>query len=226
LTNLLDTVEVEHNPSKKPIDTAVIWLHGLGADGYDFEPIVPQLQLPETFAVRFVFPHAPVRPVTINMGCEMRSWYDILSMQEVREINQAQLEQSCAQLRALIAQQQSLGIGSQRTVIAGFSQGGAVVLSTALAFEQPLAGVIALSTYLPLVEQAGNSRHAANSATPIFVGHGVQDPVVPCSLGHSIYEQLSAWRYSVEWHQYDMPHAVCLEEIADLSAWLQRTLAV
>lgn len=221
---LLERLVVEHNPSAIPIDAAVIWLHGLGADGYDFEPVVPQLDLPESFAVRFIFPHAPVRAVTINMGYEMRSWYDILSMEEVRKINEAQLEESCSQLRELIAEQRSQGIKTERIVIAGFSQGGAVALSTVPAYEQPLAGIVALSTYLPLADQLADRRTPANANVPIFMGHGTQDPVVLHSLGEATRNQLQTWGYPVEWHEYEMPHAVCMEEITDISNWLQRVL--
>lgn len=216
----LDLVECTHNPADKTPDATVIWLHGLGADGYDFEPIVPELQLPHDFAVRFVFPHAPIRPVTVNMGYEMRSWYDILSMNEVREIDAQQLDQSCRQLEQLIQREIKGGIASERIIVAGFSQGGAVALSTAPCFNLPLAGIIALSTYLPLPKRIAEGRHPANAACPIFWGHGRQDPVVAYALGESARQHLEGWGYSVAWHEYDMPHAVCLEEIREIGRWI------
>lgn len=220
----LETIEVEHNPSAKKPDAAIIWLHGLGADGHDFESIVPQLRLPPSLAVRFIFPHAPIRPVTINMGYEMRSWYDILSMAEVREINPQQLQESCDQLEVLIEQEMSRGIPSERIIIAGFSQGGAVALTTVLSYEKPLAGIMALSTYLPLADKVAQDKSSANAKIPVFMGHGTQDPVVAHALGESTREQLKGWGYPVEWHEYAMPHAVCLEEIEDISAWLAKVL--
>lgn len=220
----LETIEVEYNPEGQPIDAAVIWLHGLGADGHDFEGIVPQLGLPPSLAIRFIFPHAPIRPVTINMGYEMRSWYDILSMAEVREIDEQQLKESCVQLEAMIEQEIERGISSERIIVAGFSQGGAVALTTAPCFDKPLAGIMALSTYLPLAEKVAQEKAEPNAGLPIFMGHGVQDPVVSHFLGTSARQQLEDWGYRVEWHEYMMQHAVCLEEIEDISRWIQQVL--
>jgi len=220
LSLALETIKVEHNPFGGTPDAAVIWLHGLGADGHDFEGIVPQLRLPDSMAIRFVFPHAPIRPVTINMGYEMRSWYDILSMAEVREINPQQLQESCNQLEQLIEKEIERGISSERIVIAGFSQGGAVALTAVPCYAKPLAGIMALSTYLPLADYVAKHRAQVNAEIPIFMGHGVQDPVVAHALGIATRDQLKAWSYEVQWHEYAMPHAVCLEEIADISAWL------
>ncbi len=221
---LLETIELEYNPSQKEIDATVIWLHGLGADGHDFEAIVPELNLPREMAVRFVFPHAPIRAVTINMGYEMRSWYDILSMSEVREINEEQLQQSCDQLLALIDREVSRGINTNRIILAGFSQGGAVAMSTATRFDKPLAGIMALSTYIPVVRWLDEVDFESRHLVPVFMGHGTQDPVVSVSLGLKAQQQLEQRGYSVEWHDYEMPHSVCMDEIRDIADWMARLL--
>ena len=202
----------------------VIWLHGLGADGHDFEPIVPELNLPAGHGIRFVFPHAPYMPVTINQGYVMRAWYDILSMDIAETQDEAGIRRSSEQLRALIEQQIQAGIDPKRIVLAGFSQGGAIALHTALRFEQPLAGLMALSTYLPLENQLAAERNDANKAIPIFMAHGTRDPIVPHALGVQTRRVLKDLDYAVEWHEYAMEHSVCLEEIGDIGRWLQARL--
>ncbi len=224
MTDLLPHLEVIHSPSGKTPDAAVIWLHGLGADGHDFEPIVPELRLPEDMAVRFIFPHAPVRPVTINMGMEMRSWYDIQSISEMRQIDEGQLRESCVRLGDLIANEIGRGIASQRIIIAGFSQGGAVTLNTALCYDQPLGGIVALSTYLPAPQWVEQHRTAQNQAVPVIMAHGTQDNVVPFALAARGRQQLDDMGYAVEWHEYPMPHAVCPEEIGAIAAFLLKHL--
>lgn len=205
-------------------DAAVIWLHGLGADGHDFEPIVPELKLPEHHAVRFIFPHAPYRSVTINQGYEMRAWYDILSMEIAQRQDEAGIRHSAAQVGALIDEELASGIDSRRIVLAGFSQGGAIALHTALRFARPLAGVMALSTYLPLDGSLEPERSEANRQLNIFQAHGDQDPVVPLSLGIQTRRILRDLDYPVQWHEYAMEHSVCLEEIVDIGHWLREAL--
>lgn len=221
----LETIEVVHNPSGSNPAASVIWLHGLGADGNDFKPIVPELGLSDHLSVRFIFPNAPIRPVTINMGYEMRSWYDIKSISEEREIDEQQLQASCDQLVELIEREISRGVPSDRIVVAGFSQGGAVALTTAPRYHQRLAGVMALSTYLPEPGWIENGRSETNASLPVFMGHGTQDPVVAYQLGISARRHLKEWGYPVDWHEYPMEHSVCLEEIEDISRWLIPLLA-
>ena len=218
----LETVEMEtaSNP-----DAAVIWLHGLGADGHDFEPIVPQLMWPGAPAIRFVFPHAPVRPVTINNGMAMRAWYDIVSLTGDRNQDQNGIARSVNQAAALIDRERQRGIDSRRIVLAGFSQGGAIALQLALRYPQRLAGLVALSTYLLLEYRLDADRKEVNGDIPVFVGHGTADPMVPFMLGEQVAERLRALGHPVEWHGYPMMHAVCPQEIADLSAWMSKQLA-
>lgn len=204
---------------------STIWLHGLGADGYDFEPIVPELRLPDS--VRFIFPHAPVRPVTLNDGICMRAWYDIESLREAgRRDDIAGISASQHQIEQLIAAEVELGVGPERIVLAGFSQGGAIALHTGLRYPQRLAGIIALSTYLPLYDRLQDERHPANAHTPVFMAHGVYDPVVPIELGELSRDRLLAAGQPVEWRQYIAKHTVCIEKILDLAAWLRRLLAL
>ena len=226
MTDLLPHTESVYSPSGTPVNASVIWLHGLGADGHDFEPIVPELHLPAEMAIRFIFPHAPVRPVTINNGWEMRSWYDILSMNEMREIDESQLHESCEQLLALIENEINRGIPSNRIMIAGFSQGGAVALTTALKYEKPLAAIMALSTYLPAPEWLENNRSDENSKIPLLFAQGTQDPVVAYTLASDARRRLTTWGYEVNWFEYPMPHAVCPEEISDLSEWIVKILPI
>lgn len=204
---------------------SIIWLHGLGADGYDFEPIVPELRLPDS--VRFIFPHAPVRPVTLNDGICMRAWYDIESLREAgRRDDIAGISASQHQIEQLIAAEVELGVGPERIVLAGFSQGGAIALHTGLRYPQRLAGIIALSTYSPLYDRLQDERHPANAHTPVFMAHGVYDPVVPIELGELSRDRLLAAGQPVEWRQYIAKHTVCIEKILDLAAWLRRLLAL
>lgn len=217
---LLPTVELETGADPQ---WAVLWLHGLGADGHDFEPIVPELLRPHWPALRFVFPHAPMRPITINNGVPMRAWYDIAGFDFAHRADPAGLADSVAQAEALIAREGERGIAPDKVLLAGFSQGGAVALSLALGRELPLAGVIALSTYLP-----GGSGHVAapRAATqPVFMAHGSADPVIPVAESERSRQALVALGFDVEWHRYPMAHQVCAEEIADLGQWMERLLA-
>ena len=212
---------VEVKP-QNPADAAVIWLHGLGADGHDFEPIVSELRLPGSAAVRFVFPHAPSMPVTINNGMVMPAWYDILDMSIEKKVDEGQLLASSKKIRALIDREIERGIDSSRIVIAGFSQGGAVGYQTALTYPKPLAGLMAMSTYFATSESIVPSQE--NKALPIQIYHGTMDPVVPEPLGKIAYEELKEKGYSVNYQAYPMQHGVCAEEVVDISKWLQKIL--
>lgn len=198
----------------------VIWLHGLGADGHDFEAIVPELGLPAENGIRFVFPHAPLMPVTINQGYVMRAWYDILSMEIAATQDEAGIRRSSEQLIALIEEQRSQGIIAERIVLAGFSQGGVIALHTGLRYGEKLGGIMALSSYLPLEDKLEREAAAANRNTSIFLAHGSQDPIVPHRLGVQTRRVLKDLDYPVQWEEYAMEHSVCLEEIKDISAWL------
>jgi phospholipase/carboxylesterase len=204
---------------------AVIWLHGLGADGHDFVPIVPELKLPESPAIRFVFPHAPVRPVTLNMGMRMRAWYDIRTLTADGRADEEGIRASTALLVRYIQRERDAGIASQKIVVAGFSQGGAIALHAGLRHPEPLAGILALSTYLPLQAALAGELADANRATPILMCHGLYDPVLPAQLGAMAREWLRVQGYAVEWHEYAMQHQVCLPEIQDIAAWLRTRLA-
>ncbi len=197
---------------------SIIWLHGLGADGHDFEPIVPELQLPPSLRLRFVFPHAPVRPVTLNGGMAMRAWYDIFSLDRNGPADEAGIRASAALLEQWIVREQERGIPPGKIVVAGFSQGGAIALHAGLRAQQQLAGILALSTYLPLHEAFADE--AVASDLPIFMAHGTLDPVLPMALGRDSADFLLAGGYNVEWHDYPMAHSVCAEEIRDIRAWL------
>src|SRR5690625_2939354 len=204
---------------------SVTWLHGLGADGSDFEPIVPELQLPAT--VRFVFPHAPVRPVTINGGMPMRAWYDITALGGGSVVEDAEgIITSQQQVEELIAAEAAHGVSPERIVLAGFSQGGAIVLHTGLRQSTRLAGIMALSTYLPLNQRLEAERHAANADTPIFMAHGQYDQVVPMTIGQQSRDRLQSVGQPLEWHEYPIEHSVSLEEIRDIVAWLRQVLAL
>ena len=216
----LETIELETGPAPR---ATVIWLHGLGADGHDFEAIVPELGLPASLPVRFIFPHAPMRPVTINMGMRMRAWYDILEMGGGREDAEG-LRESQAALEALIAAERSRGIEAKRIVLAGFSQGGAIVLQTGLRHPERLGGILALSTYLPLAGMVEAERHAANRDLPVFMAHGSQDPMIAIGRAERSRQMLEGLGYPVEWHEYRMPHSVCPDEIADIAGWLEKIL--
>jgi phospholipase/carboxylesterase len=204
---------------------SVIWLHGLGADGHDFVPIVPELRLPDALRVRFVFPHATVRPVTLNNGFRMRAWYDIKSLNPGGRGDPEGLAESVARIADLIAGERAGGIDAGRIVIAGFSQGGAVALHAALICPERLAGVIALSAYLPLADELERRLAGANRDLPVLQCHGRQDPVVVLPMGEAAREWLTHHNYPVEWHEYPMQHAVCAAEIADIATWLQARLA-
>jgi phospholipase/carboxylesterase len=212
----MQAVEINTGPNPQ---AAVIWLHGLGADGHDFEPIVPELAL--TKPVRFVFPHAPVRPVTINQGMRMRAWYDILQFGGGPE-DEAGVRASQKLLENLIAEENKRGFS--KIVLAGFSQGGAIALQTALRHPERLAGVLALSTYLPLSATLEAERSPASEDLPIFMAHGRYDDIIPLARAEQSKQILERLGYKVEWHVYPMPHSVCPEEIADLSQFLRRLL--
>jgi phospholipase/carboxylesterase len=214
-------IEIETAPAP---DAAVIWLHGLGADGHDFEPLVPELRLPARLRLRFVFPHAPVRPVTINMGMPMRAWYDILQMGGGRE-DAAGIRASQGLLEALVARERGRGIAATRIILAGFSQGGAVVLHTGLRHAERLAGVLALSTYLPLAATVAAERSAANRDLPVFMAHGSQDPMIDIARARESRAFLEELGYAVRWREYAMPHSVCAEEVGDIAGWLLSRLA-
>jgi phospholipase/carboxylesterase len=215
---------IEANPGEPP-RAAVIWLHGLGADGYDFEPLVPQVQPQLTVPTRFIFPHAPQRPVTINNGYVMRAWYDIAAFDLSRAEDTDGIRASARQLDLLIQREIDNGIAARRIVLAGFSQGGAVALHTGLRYPQRLAGILALSTYLPLAATVGPERHPANGDVPIFMGHGSEDTVVPLPHALASKQILQELGYRVEWHCYAMPHSLCNEEVDDIIAWLIRATA-
>ncbi|HVS24299.1 MAG TPA: alpha/beta fold hydrolase [Gammaproteobacteria bacterium] len=214
--DLLETVETATGRGTPAL--AVIWLHGLGADGHDFEPIVPELRL--RIAARFVFPHAPVRPVTINGGMPMRAWYDIVGFDAAAE-DAAGIRASAAAVAWLVDRELGRGTDAERIVLAGFSQGGAIALQLALREPRRLAGVVALSTYLPLAATLAMEKSAANSATPIFMAHGSEDPVIPLARADASRRVLEREGYAVDWHVYPMEHAVCAPEILAIGAWLE-----
>ena len=219
---LLPTVEVETGPQPTH---AVIWLHGLGADGHDFEPLVEQLDPDRLPPTRFVFPHAPMRPVTINAGYVMRAWYDMLTTDFARRREDAQgVRESAAQLEALIARENGRGIAAAHIVLAGFSQGGAIALHTALRHPQRLAGVLALSSYLPLADTLAAEADPANRPTPIFMAHGYGDTVIPYDFAERSGSFLRAEGYALDWRPYETEHGLCLEELRDLEAWLADAL--
>jgi len=218
---LLECVEHETGPAPTH---SVIWLHGLGADGNDFAPIVPELRLPKSTPVRFVFPHATIQPVTINGGMAMRSWYDILTPQLVKREDDAGIRLSEQAILALIARENARGVPSANIVLAGFSQGCAMTLHTGIRAPFKLAGLMGLSGYLPLGDLARAEHHAANLNTPIFLAHGTYDPVVAPERADVSRSKLQELGYKVQWHTYPMPHSVCPEEIADISHFLQSVL--
>jgi phospholipase/carboxylesterase len=197
-------------------------MHGLGADGHDFEPLVPELVEDGMPVLRFVFPHAPVRPVTINNGYEMRAWYDIIGIDRRSAEDFDGIKASADAVAQLIKAEHQRGVPAERIAIAGFSQGGAMALHIGTRYPEKLAGVIALSSYLPQARELATARSPANQATPIFMAHGYQDPVVPYPLGDESRQLLQAAGYSVEWHAYPMPHSLCEPEVADIRAWLKR----
>jgi len=223
MTDLLERIVIEPT---RTADAAVIWLHGLGADGHDFEGIVPHLGLPAGHGVRFVFPHAPIRPVTINGGLEMRAWYDILEMNIGMRQDEAGIRSSADQLVALVDAERASGIPPHRIVLAGFSQGGAIALHTGLRHPERLAGIMALSTYLPLADSLEDEAAPANADVPIFMAHGTADPVVPIRLAEQGMKQMTRAGYVVDFRSYPMPHSVIPEEILDIAGWLREGLAL
>ena len=213
---------VEHETGE-PVVASVIWLHGLGADGHDFEPVVPELTRDEV-GLRFVFPHAPTRPVTLNQGQVMRAWFDVHGLRRGSEQDEVGIRESSALIEILIRREVTRGIPADRIVLAGFSQGGAIALHAGLRFPERLAGILALSTYLPLHDAVASEASAANRSTPIFQAHGKLDPMVGISLGEDSRDWLLQNGYPVEWKSYAMEHAVCPEEIADIRNWLAKVL--
>ncbi|MFM7485167.1 MAG: alpha/beta hydrolase [Burkholderiaceae bacterium] len=218
---LLETIEIESSTSPT---AAVIWMHGLGADGHDFAPIVRELDLSGCHGIRFVFPHAETMPVTINNGYVMRAWYDILGMDLVRREDANGLRASQQRINDLIANEIARGIPAERIVLAGFSQGCAMTLQTGLRYPHRLAGLMCLSGYLPLADTIAEERHHANQHTPIFMAHGRGDGVVLINRAEASRDMLQKLGYAIEWHEYMMQHSVCAEEVDDISRWLQHVL--
>ena len=217
----LETIQLDTGPDPR---VSIIWLHGLGADGNDFVPIVHELDLAGCPAIRFIFPHAPMMPVTINNGYVMRAWYDILGVDLVNREDEGGLRSSQAMVEQLIEQEKARGVPAHRIVLAGFSQGCAMTLQTGLRYPEKLAGLLGLSGYLPLHTVIADERHDANKDTPIFLAHGRSDPIVPIHRAEKSRDILKGLGYDIEWHEYLMPHSVCQEEVADISAWLKRVL--
>jgi len=206
-------------------DASVIWLHGLGADGHDFEPIVPELRLDPGISIRFVFPHAPLKPVTINQGFVMRAWYDIRSPDIAAQPDETGIRESAAALTAMVAAEIERGVAAERIVVAGFSQGGVIALQAGLRYPEKLAGILALSTYLALPSRLAGERSEANAKIPIFLAHGSDDPVIPVDLAYRSRGQLEQAGYDVEWHEYrGMPHSVSEQEIYHVAEWLEKVL--
>jgi phospholipase/carboxylesterase len=216
----LPAVEVQTRPNPSH---SIVWLHGLGADGHDFVPIVESLRLPP-IGVRFVFPHAPMRPVTINGGFVMRAWYDVIDTDFGARQDEHGIRASQEAVEALIAREVERGIPASRIVLAGFSQGGVMSLHVGLRHAKKLAGLMVLSGYLPLAHTVASERNAANEPTSIFMAHGSEDPIISISAAKSSRQQLVKLGYQVDWHDYRMPHAVCEEEIADIAGWLGKVL--
>jgi phospholipase/carboxylesterase len=223
---LPETVEVSSGAEPRG---SVIWLHGLGADGHDFEPIVPELRLPSDLPLRFIFPHAPVRPVTINGGMEMRAWYDILSLDGDGRSEESSVRESAQALLDLVAAEVDSGVAPARIVLAGFSQGGAVAMHAGLRYPQAVAGLMLLSTYLPVPGAfAAEVRDNASSqpqSVPIFMAHGTFDPMLPLALGKETAATIESAGYTVDWHEYPMAHGVCPQEIADIRNFLLEVYA-
>ena len=221
----LESIELETGP--KPA-ASVIWMHGLGADGNDFVPIVHELDLEGAPDIRFIFPHAPMQPVSINNGYVMRAWYDVKWGDlegKSKQADEKGVRASQAAITQLIEREIARGVGPDKIVLAGFSQGGAVALQTGLRHPQKLGGIMALSTYLPLAESFADEASAENRKTPIFMAHGTQDAVIPFEMATRSRDVLLQHGYDVEWHEYPMAHSVCLEEIADIGKWLKRAIA-
>jgi phospholipase/carboxylesterase len=223
MTELLETIELQ---THETCEWSVIWMHGLGADGSDFVPVLPELGLDPFISIRFVFPNAPAIPVTCNGGYVMPAWYDIISLDKNnREVDTAGIVQSREQIRILIDREKELGIPSHRIFLAGFSQGGAVAYTTGLTHPEPLAGIIALSTYLPVPELVAEEATEDNRQVPIFAAHGTEDDIVSIELGRRATEFLTQKGYTCQWQEYPMPHSICLEEIQDIGTWLNQRMA-
>jgi phospholipase/carboxylesterase len=214
---------VEIETGRSPTGS-VIWMHGLGADGHDFEPIVPELVQRGERALRFIFPHAPIRPVSINDGYPMRAWYDITAIDRRSAEDESGIRTSQAKIDTLVRRENSRGIASERIALAGFSQGGAMAVFAGTRYPEKLAGIMGLSCYLLLEPQLMTERSTANQSTPVFLAHGRQDPVVPLMLGEHARQVLEAAGYTIEWHAYEMPHSLCPQEVSDIAAWLRRVL--
>ena len=221
-TDLLPCVELGSDQA----EYSIIWLHGLGANGHDFEPIVPELNLPAAMKMRFVFPHAPQQPVTINSGVVMPAWYDIVSPELEQREDETGIRRSQQYIDALIQREIARGVATENIIIAGFSQGGAIALHTGLRYPQRLAGILALSTYLPLVQTVRQEASEINQDLPIFMAHGSHDPIVPLRLGEDSRHYLEQFGYQPEWQTYFMEHSVCPDEISDISQWLFKLLAI
>lgn len=220
-TKPLESVTIE--PKEKAI-ASVIFLHGLGADGHDFTPIVPQFNHLTNLPIRFIFPHAPMRAVTINNGYVMRAWYDIYALDRSTKEDIEGISASASAIEQLISAELAKGIRAHKIILAGFSQGGAIAIHTGLRYPAQLGGIIALSTYIPVHDQLAHEIHDANRQIPIFLGHGIQDPLIPIQWGEMTYKRLHALNYHVAWHKYNMPHSVCPEEITDIGKWLKLQL--
>ena len=218
---MLPCIEIETGPNPA---NCVIWLHGLGADGHDFEPVVPLLGLSPGPGVRFVFPHAPAREVTVNGGMVMRAWYDIRHIDLSREEDEPGIRTSQDAVEALIQREATRGIAPEKMVLAGFSQGGAMALQTGLRQAVRIAGIVALSAYLPLAGTVAQERNPANAEVPIFLGHGLHDPVVPFAMGTASRDRLRELGHPVSWHEYRLPHSVSLDELRDVGSWLSHRL--
>jgi phospholipase/carboxylesterase len=223
LNTILETHEIETGTN--PV-FSFLWLHGLGADGFDFAPIVPELVRKNWPSIRFVFPHAPVRAVTINNGFRMRAWYDIKSFDFNQRADETGVRESMAQVEALIARENERGIPTSRIFLTGFSQGGAIALATGLRSKTGLAGIVALSTYLPIADTMKQEMTDAGKNTPVFFAHGSGDPVIPVQIGKDSYFALTKMGVQIRWQEYPMQHALCNEEISDMAAWLEQRLAV
>lgn len=217
--NQSDLEFIEIDPATDPA-YSVIWLHGLGADGHDFEAIVPELKMPDSVPIRYIFPHAPMRPITVNMGMVMRGWYDIVDQDLSYDVDYKGIEASAALLTHLIQAEMDAGMPSERILLAGFSQGGVIVLHAGLRFTAPLAGILALSTYCPTLTALESAQGAANQRTPIMLAHGRHDPLIPVTLGQMARDGLVDLNYDVQWYDYPIQHEVCLEEIQQIRGWM------
>lgn len=215
----LDALIIEPKNHQK-IDACIIWLHGLGADGYDFKDITSQLRLPSSLNVKFIFPHAPIRPVTLNQGFEMRAWYDIYGLSAHSPEDKPGIQASQSSIEALVQNQIDAGIPAKAIFLGGFSQGGAMALTVGVRFKQALAGIMGLSTYLPMATALQSEKNLQNQATPILLTHGVHDDILPLSWGLSTKEILEKSGYSVDWKTYNMAHQICLEEVNDIRSWV------